>query len=94
MWRPRTYRASEAVSDGASGPRQLVLVGFETQQRAEWFARKHGQTVRLDTLPWLYDELPASVRKAPVLAVQSERLDHMQLVTSGRLLPWLLHALR
>ncbi|MEW5738552.1 MAG: hypothetical protein AB1938_06475 [Myxococcota bacterium] len=84
------------ISDGheAATPRQLVLVGFDTQQRAEWFAKRHGQTVRLDTLPWLYDELPASVRKAPVLAVQSERLDHMQLVTSGRLLPWLLHALR
>lgn len=88
------YRAW--VSDGSesSVPRQLVLVGFETQQRADGFARRHGQTVRLDTLPWLYDELPASVRKARVLAVQSERLDHMQLITSGRLLPWLLHALQ
>lgn len=82
------------VSDGAGAARQLVLVGFDTQQRSEWFAKRHGQTVRLDTLPWLYDELPPSVRKAPVLAVQSERLDHMQLVTSGKLLPWLLHALR
>lgn len=84
----------EWVTGAAPGPRQLVLVGFDTQQRVDWFARRHGQTVRLDTLPWLYDELPASVRKAPVLAVQSERLDHMQLVTDGRLLPWLLHALR
>jgi hypothetical protein len=75
-------------------PRQLVLVGFDTQTRAEWFARRHGRTVRLDALPWLYDELPSSIRRAPVLALQSERLDHMQLVTDGRLLPWLLHALR
>lgn len=84
----------EWVAAETPGPRQLVLVGFDTQQRVEWFARRHGQTMRLDTLPWLYDELPPAVRKAPVLAVQSERLDHMQLVTDGRLLPWLLHALR
>lgn len=84
----------EWVAGEAPRPRQLVLVGFDTQQRVEWFAKRHGQTVRLDTLPWLYDELPAAIRRAPVLAVQSERLDHMQLVTDGRLLPWLLHALR
>jgi hypothetical protein len=75
-------------------PRQLVLVGFDTQQRADWFARRQGRTVRLDTLPWRYDELPADVRRAPVLALQSERLDHMQLISDGHLLPWLLHALR
>lgn len=79
---------------GSPVPRQLVLVGFETQQRADWMTRKRSQAIRLETLPWLYDELPASIRKAPLVSVQSERLDHMQLVTSGRLLPWLLHTFR
>jgi hypothetical protein len=75
-------------------PRQLVLVGFDTQPRVEWFLRRHGLAVRLDTLPYLFDELPAAARRAPVLSLQSERFGHMELVTSGRLLPWLLHALR
>lgn len=79
--------------DGA-GRRQLVLIGFDTQQRAEGLLRRRPQSLRLDTLPWLYDELPPTLRKAPLLNVQSERLDHMQLVTDGRLLPWLLHTFR
>jgi hypothetical protein len=75
-------------------PKQLVLVGFDTQQRTEWFLRKHGVAVRFDTLPYLYDELPNAAKKAPVVALQSERFDHMGLITSGRILPWLLHVLR
>ncbi|MDP1825976.1 MAG: hypothetical protein Q8L48_22115 [Archangium sp.] len=73
---------------------QLVLVGFDTQQRAEWLIKRRAASVQLDTLPWLYDELPPAIRKAALVSVQSERLDHMQLVTDGRLLPWLLHAFR
>ncbi len=80
------------VADKAS--RQLVLVGFDTQQHTEWFLRKHPKAVRLDDLPYLFDELPAPVRSASVLYFQDERFDHMGLVTSGRLLPWLLHVLR
>jgi hypothetical protein len=84
------------LSKAATGelPRQLVLVGFDTQQRIDWFVRKHGLAVTFDTLPYLYDELPAPVKTAPLVSLQSDRFDHMGLVTSGRLLPWLLHALR
>ncbi len=78
----------------ASGGRQLVLVGFDTQQRTEWSLRKQPKAVRLDDLPYLFDELPAGYRSAPVLYFQSERFDHMGLITSGRLLPWLLHVIR
>lgn len=78
--------------DGGPG-RQLVLVGFETQRRAEWFAKKR-PAVQLEGLPWLYDELPAATRRAPLVTILSERLDHMGLVEDGRLLPWLLHAFR
>lgn len=78
----------------ASGAHQLVLIGFDTQQRTEWLLQKRPQSIRLEALPWLYDELPPALRQAPLLNVQSERLDHMQLVTDGRLLPWLLHTFR
>jgi pimeloyl-ACP methyl ester carboxylesterase len=84
----------KAWLDEPPGPRQLVLVGYDTQQRAEWMLRKRTASVQLDTLPWLYDELPPSIRNAPLVSVQSERLDHMQLVTDGRLIPWLLHSFR
>lgn len=72
--------------------RQLVLIGFDTQQRTEWFLRKHPDAVKLDDLPYLFDVLPPQVRKAKLVFFQSERFDHMGLVTNGRLLPWLLHA--
>ncbi len=74
--------------------RQLVLVGFDTQQRTEWFLKRQKGAVRLDDVPYLFDELPKQVKSARVLYFQSERFDHMGLVTSGRLLPWLLHAFR
>lgn len=80
--------------DSPPGPRQLVLIGYDTQQRAEWMLKRRAPSVQLDTLPWLYDELPPAIRKAQLVSVQSERLDHMQLVTDGRLLPWLLHSFR
>ena len=80
--------------DTPPAPRQLVLVGFDTQQRAEWMLKKRAASVQLDTLPWIYDELPPAIRSAPLVSVQSERMDHMQLVTDGRVLPWLLHAFR
>ena len=75
-------------------PRQLVLVGFDTQQRIETFLKKHPTTAKLESLPYLYDELPRAMKKAQLLNLQSERFDHMSLVTNGRLIPWLLHALR
>lgn len=82
------------VSDAEAKTRQLVLVGFDTQQRTEWFLRKHRDAVRLDDLPYLFDEVPPAVKKARLVFFQSERFDHMGLVTTGRLLPWLLHAFR
>lgn len=82
------------VTAATEKTRQLVLIGFDTQQRSEWFLRKHPEAVKLDDLPYLYDELPPSVRKAKLVFFQSERFDHMGMVTTGRLVPWLLHAFR
>ncbi len=75
------------------GVKQLVLVGFDTAQHSEWFLRKQPTAIRLDDLPYLYDELPSAMARSKVLYFQSERFDHMAMVTSGRLLPWLLHVL-
>ncbi len=88
------YGNDDDFSKWAATGKQLVLVGFDTQQRSEPFLRKQSKLVRLDDLPYLFDELPAGYRSAPVLYFQSERFDHMGLITSGRLLPWLLHVLR
>ena len=83
------------LNDGhAAMPRQLVLVGFDTQNQVDSFVRRQPLSVQLDTIPYLYDELPPAARRAPLVALKSERFDHMELVTQGRLLPWVLHALR
>lgn len=71
--------------------KQLVMVGFETAQRSEWFVRAQPRVVRLDDVPYLYDRLPSL--SAPVLYLSSDRFDHMALVTDGRVLPFLLHQL-
>ena len=71
--------------------KQLVLVGFETSQRVDWFLRMHPSVVKLDDVPYLYDRLPKP--NAPVIYFSSDRFDHMALITDGRVLPYLLHAL-
>jgi hypothetical protein len=78
------------LDDTSHGPRQLVLVGFDTEQHVEYFLRREPQVARLDDLPYLFDELPQWMHTAPLIYFQSERFDHMGMVTSGRLLPWLL----
>ncbi len=91
----RKWLAPEKDADKAPPlPRQLVLVGYDTQTRVEWFIRKHGVALTFDTLPYLYDELPTAAKKAPLISLQSERFDHMGLITQGRLVPWLLHVFR
>jgi len=81
---------------GADGtaPRRLTVIGFDTAQRTEWFLRAHPGAVKLDDVPFLYDGLRAAHATAPVLYMQSERFAHMELVTSGRVLPVLLHHLK
>ena len=71
--------------------KQLVMVAFETAQRTDWFLRMHPTAVKLDDVPYLYDRLPKM--NAPVIYFSSDRFDHMAIVTDGRVLPFLLHAL-
>ncbi len=74
--------------------RQLILVSYDTQERAQELVKDWPRVVRIERLPYMYDSLPPQARNAPVVWIQSERLGHMELVTSGQFLPWLLHALR
>lgn len=73
--------------------RQLVLVGFDTQPKAAALAQGREDAVRIDDVPYLFDPLPPEAARARLLSLQSERFDHMELVTSGRFLPWLLRVL-
>jgi len=70
---------------------QLVMVGFETAQRTDWFLTKHPQATKLDDVPYLYDRV--AKLNAPVVYFSSDRFDHMAIVTDGRVIPYLLHAL-
>ena len=71
--------------------KQLVMVGFDTAPKVEWFLRKHPAAVRLDDIPYIYDRLPQAA--APLLYLNSERFGHMEIVTDGHVLPFLLHSL-
>jgi len=84
----------EWVNGADGGTHRLTVVGYDTAQRVEWFLRRQPTAVRLDDLPFLYDGLRPSQAAATLLYVQSERFGHMELVTSGRVLPLLIHSLK
>ncbi len=75
------------------GLHQLVLVGFDTAQHSEWWLKRHPEAVKLDGVPFLYDKLSPERARAKLLYLYSERFDHFGLVTTGKVLPMLLHAL-
>jgi hypothetical protein len=69
---------------------RLLLVGFETTQRTEWLLKRVRGAVRLDDAPWMYDAPPPALKNARVAFIDAQRFDHMGLITSGRVLPWIL----
>ncbi len=73
-----------------AGGRQLVLVGFDTQPRAERAMESLSPRVVLRQVPYLFDNVKPEWKTARLVSIQSERFDHMALIESGRLLPWLL----
>lgn len=85
---------SQKNADGGAAVHRLTVIGFDTAQRAEWFLRAHPGAVKLDDLPFLYDGFRGAQATATVLYMQSDRFGHMELVTSGRVLPVLLHGLK
>jgi hypothetical protein len=74
----------------SAGSRQLVLVGFDTQQRSERAMESIAPRVVLRQVPYLFDNVKPEWKTARLVSIQSERFDHMALIESGRLLPWLL----
>ncbi len=70
-----------------------MLVGFDTAQHSEWWLKRHPEAVKLDGVPFLYDKLSPERARAKLLYLYSERFDHFGLVTTGKVLPMLLHAL-
>ena len=84
----------KGAPEPGSPARKLTVIGFDTAQRAEWFLRAHPNAVKLDDVPFLYDGFRAAQATAPVLYMLSERFGHMELITSGRVLPLLLHGLK
>jgi hypothetical protein len=72
---------------------RLMVVGFETQARSEPLLKSREDTFVLRSVPYLFDSVTPAMRRARVVAIQSERFDHMQLIESFRFLPWLLRVL-
>jgi hypothetical protein len=74
---------------GANQPR-LTLVSKDTASRVPPFLEKIPAAKRRASLPGSYKDLTAAERSVPVLEITS-RLGHMEIVTSGKVLPVLLH---
>ena len=74
---------------GANRPR-LTLVSKDTASRVPPFLEKLPAAKRRASLPGSYKDLTAAERSVPVLEITS-RLGHMEIVTSGKVLPVLLH---
>jgi hypothetical protein len=74
---------------GTDEPR-LTLVSRDTASRVAPFVEGLSGVKRRASLPETYRDLTAAERTAPVLEIQSE-LGHMEIITSGKVLPVLLH---
>jgi hypothetical protein len=89
------YRSEDAfdawLAGAAPGARRLVLVGQETAARTEAWLADHPDAVRRDAVPARAPRRGDPARTAPLVYYRSQ-LDHMALVTSGRVLPMLLEA--
>lgn len=68
---------------------RLVLVAIETLAKAERFARPFGRVPRRHTIPVEPAEFTPSERRARLLLFGSQ-YEHMELVTSGKVVPVLL----
>jgi hypothetical protein len=69
---------------------RLTLVSKDTANRVAPFLEKIPAAKRRASLPETYRDLTPAERNAPVLEIASE-LGHMEIVTTGKVLPVLLH---
>ncbi len=74
---------------GANQP-CMTLVSKDTASRVPPFLEKISGAKRRATLPESYKDLTVTERSVPVLEITSD-LGHMEIVTSGKVLPVLLH---
>ena len=74
---------------GADQPR-MTLVSKDTASRVPPFLEKILAAKRRATLPESYKDLTAAERNVTVLEITSD-LGHMEIVTSGKVLPVVLH---
>jgi hypothetical protein len=69
---------------------RMTLVSKDTASRVPSFLEKLSGAKRRATLPESYKDLTAAERNVPVLEITSD-LGHMEIVTSGKVLPVVLH---
>jgi hypothetical protein len=70
--------------------RRVVLVAVDTADRTQGFLRRFPKAVRLDALPDTLDELTPEQRASRLVYLPATQLDHMGLVTQGRVVPLVL----
>jgi hypothetical protein len=69
---------------------KLIVVGADTSQGSEGFAKKYKFAVAREKMPSSYDGFSKREKRAKLLYVRSQ-FDHMSIVTSGKVIPLLLH---
>ncbi len=83
------FQAWLARQPSGEEPR-MTLVSKDTANRVASFLEKVSAATRRASLPETYRDLTPAERKTPVLEIASD-LGHMEIVTSGKVLPVLLH---
>jgi hypothetical protein len=83
------FQAWLARHPGSEEPR-MTLVSKDTANRVAPFLEKVPAAKRRASLPETYRDLTPAERNAPVLEIASD-LGHMEIVTTGKVLPVLLH---
>jgi hypothetical protein len=69
---------------------KLIVVGADTSQGSESFAKKYKFAVAREKMPSSYSGFTKREKRAKLLYIRSQ-FGHMQIVTSGNVIPVLLH---
>jgi hypothetical protein len=69
---------------------KLIVVGADTAQGSEGFAKKYKFAVAREKVPSAYSGFSKREKRAKLLYIRSQ-FDHMALVTGGKVIPVLLH---
>jgi hypothetical protein len=69
---------------------KLIVVGADTSQGSESFAKKYKFAVAREKMPSAYSGFTKREKRAKLLYIRSQ-FGHMQIVTSGNVIPVLLH---